>query len=141
MTWLEEKLQKVSYPSTYYRIIINDPDCQFSGTGQAGLFTGVGMILECIDIWCEDEDEADEIYDNLNDIFNILERELANPPSDKIPQEAKFAYKEDTYNKYFPLFDEVDDILRSLDMGFNLEIIEVNPNQIIWEDDDQIAYL
>ena len=141
MTWLEERLKHISYPSTYYRLVVNDPDYQLSKTGKAGLFTGVGIILECIDDWCEDEDEADEIYDELTQIFNILERELANPPSNKIPKEAKFAYKEDTYNKYFDYFDELDDIIRSLDMGFSIEIEEVQPNEIIWEDKDQIAYI
>lgn len=143
MTWLEEKLQKVSYPSYYYRIIVKDPEQWFS-KGQMGLFTGCGAIIDNVYDWLlesGDEDEADEIHDNLDETLSILERDLGYPPKELITKEVLFAYKEDTYNKYFHLFDEIDDILRSLDMGFSLEIKEVVPNKIIWEDEDQIAFI
>lgn len=111
----------------YYRIT-------FEGRGY---FTAVNDLLDYLGD--QAYDEYDEVaHDEINYALSELEYRLYCP--DIRNEEAIFAYTEEGYRKFHFLIEDLSKILS--DYGFEaLKIKELSPTEIIYRDNDQIAFV
>ncbi len=107
----------------YYRLEVE---------GLGGLFRTAEQIIGSGYI----EEDTPEYWIN-SDIYD-LEMKLGDAPVINNPN-AKFAYTEHGFSQ---IQDEIKDLEYNLNLlGYKLKIIKVEPNEIIYEDENQIAYL
>ena len=118
-----------SLDNQYYRITaVND-----TGKQVGGLFRGLNSLVR--ELW----DEDNPLYDEINEPLSELEYHTNYPESFDYPN-AKFAYKE---SKYKELHETILDLKAGLQkIDWDLEITKLNkPDNIVYEDSDQIAYI
>ncbi len=113
----------------YIRFEVRDD----KGKNMGGLFRGLNKLLK--DLWEEDDCH----YDELNEPLSQLEY-LTIYPDGITDSRTKFAYTQDFYYTYEDLFGDIEYVLNELD--WELVMIPLDrPNNIVYEDENQIAYI
>ena len=128
---LTKENREVSKHNRYIRYFLGS-----DGEKVGGLFTATGKLLK--DLYNAD----DENYDDINYALGLLENEIIIPDLDYSNNKYNFAF-----NKSFAESKKIKNLLNDLNYYLNkvdYEVIseefDINENDIIYEDDTQIAY-
>jgi len=114
---------------TYIRFEVKDD----KGKNMGGLFRGLNKLLK--DLWEDDN----YLYDELNEPLSELEY-LTIYPDGITDSKTKFAYTQDFYYEHEELFKDIEYVLNELDWELIMITLD-RPNNVVYEDENQIAYI
>lgn len=115
----------------YIRLFLGKDDKKIGG-----LFIETGKLLKRL------YDEDDPVYDDINYHLSQLENEMDVPDLDYKSANYGFAFKSEFIDRESidDIIDNLDYYLRLVDYEIISEVININSDDIVYQDDVQIAY-
>ena len=123
------RLYEDSTNTIYYRYELKDA----FGDNCGGLFNSKALwnLIYSNDDYDECAEELEELIDTLQDDHTV--------PTEWLGDNVKFAFKKSFVDKHVREINRIDDLLK--EFSHSLVVVKVCPTHIVFEDDNQIAYI